>query len=198
MIIVDVETTGLRPVDDYSILSIGALDFDNPSNQFYEECRIRDGAKIESKALEVNGFKLEEIIESSRQSIESMLSHFLVWSNSVKNRVLAGDNTSFDRDYLEYNAKRYGIEWTLPFRVIDLYTSFYVDHLRRGINPPTPKQGEHIPTDRILHYVGLPAEPKPHHALTGAKIEAEAFSRLIYGTSRLEEFKSYPLPTYLK
>ena len=34
MIIVDVETTGIDP-EKHSIVSIGAVDFSNPSNEFY-------------------------------------------------------------------------------------------------------------------------------------------------------------------
>jgi len=39
MLILDTECSGLRP-DLHSILSIGALDFRNPSNRFYGECRV--------------------------------------------------------------------------------------------------------------------------------------------------------------
>lgn len=44
---------------------------------------------------------------------------------------------------------------------------------------------------------GLPNEPIPHNALTGAKMEAEAFSRFIYGKSFFKEFENYPVPHYL-
>ena len=47
-------------------------------------------------------------------------------------------------------------------------------------------------------YVGLPPEPKPHHALTGAKVEAEALSRLLFGKILLKEFAHYEIPKYLK
>ena len=59
MIIVDVESTGIEP-EKHSILSIGALDFDNPENQFYGECRAWDWAHIMDESLVVNGFSREE------------------------------------------------------------------------------------------------------------------------------------------
>ena len=55
MIVVDVETSGLDD-EKNSLLSIGAVDFYNPKNQFYGECRVREGAEVNPEALEVNGF----------------------------------------------------------------------------------------------------------------------------------------------
>ena len=48
MIIADVETTG---VDSRlcSLVSIGAVEFDSPNNQFYVECRAFEGAHIEQR-----------------------------------------------------------------------------------------------------------------------------------------------------
>ena len=37
------------------------VDFDNPNERFYEECRIWDGAHIEPAAFVVNGFTEEQI-----------------------------------------------------------------------------------------------------------------------------------------
>jgi hypothetical protein len=44
----------------------------------------------------------------------------------------------------------------------------------------------------------LPPEPYPHNGLRGAKIEAEALSRLIYGKNLLEEYKEFKIPQYLE
>ena len=52
MIVVDLETTGVDP-RKHSILSIGAVDFNNQENYFYGECRIREGALIDNYALAV-------------------------------------------------------------------------------------------------------------------------------------------------
>jgi len=48
--------------------------------------------------------------------------------------------------------------------------------------------------DKILNYVGLPDEPRPHNGLCGAKLEAEAFSRLVNDKSLLEEYGKYSIP----
>ena len=79
MIVIDVETTGVIPTK-HSILSIGAIDFNNPENQFYEECRIWDGAQVMQdgeegmlSALKINGFTKEEIRDSKKKSQKQVL-----------------------------------------------------------------------------------------------------------------------------
>ena len=60
MIVADLETTGLDS-RKHSILSIGAMDFENQENTFYGECRIRENSEIDEEALRVNGFTREKI-----------------------------------------------------------------------------------------------------------------------------------------
>jgi len=63
----------------------------------------------------------------------------------------------------------------------------------------TKKDGfSDLNSDFIMNYVGLPSEPKPHRAINGARYEAEALSRLIYGRGLFEEFEGYAIPTYLQ
>ena len=51
MIVVDVETSGMDAYK-HSLLSIGAVDFENPVERFYEECRIWDGAGLWTNRLQ--------------------------------------------------------------------------------------------------------------------------------------------------
>lgn len=67
MIVFDVETTG-EDSRKHSIVSIGALEFSNPKNQFYEECRIWEGAEVQEIALKINGFTEENIRDPKKQS----------------------------------------------------------------------------------------------------------------------------------
>jgi len=46
----------------------------------------------------------------------------------------------------------------------------------------------------VLNYVGIPDEPQPHNALTGALSHAEVISRLLYDQELLEDFKMFPIP----
>ena len=196
MIIVDVETTGLDPSKN-SIVSIGALDFSKPKNQFYQECRIFDGAEVSQKALEINGFSEEEIKNSNKKTLESAILEFIKWAEDIDDKTLAGENSSFDRDFLKASMGRYGLRWEFGYRTVDLHSLGFAHYIKRGRIPPIKDRRTAISLDKILGYVGMPEEPKPHNALTGAKMEAEAFSRLIEGKPLLEEFKKYLIPYYL-
>ncbi len=69
--------------------------------------------------------------------------------------------------------------------------------LKRGVLPLKNKRTD-VKLDTILVYAGLPEETKPHNALTGAKMEAEAFSRLLFGKNLLQEFAHYSIPEFLQ
>lgn len=196
MIILDTETTGTDPTK-HSIVSIGAVDFFNPANQFYQECRMWKGAEILKEALTINGFTPENVSDLKKKSLEHVMWELIKWMEPIEDQTIAGENPSFDRDFLKASAERYHIIWNPGYRTIDLHTICYAHFLKRGIKPPIKNKRTNLVTEDILKYAGLPAEPRPHNALTGAKMEAEAFSRLIYSKPLLKEFESSPVPEYL-
>ncbi len=197
MIVVDVETTGVN-FSRNSIVSIGAVDFFKPENQFYEECRIWEGAEISEEALKINGFTKEQITNPDKQSLEEAVKKFINWAENIKDKTFAGENPSFDRDFLKNSISRCGINYLVGHRTIDLHSLCYSNYLKRKLIPPMKNGRTDLNTNKILQYVGLPEEPNPHNALTGAKMEAEAFSRLIYGRGLLKEFEKFQIPDYLK
>jgi DNA polymerase-3 subunit epsilon len=188
MIIIDTETTGLDP-QKHSIVSIGALEFSNPQNQFYDECRPWSGAEILEKSLEINGFSKEELLKKEK-SLEQLIKEFLIWAKPIKGKILAGENVWLDIGFLQESFKKAKEDWIFGYRLIDLHTLSYFFHVLEDKN--TLKKETQFSLDHTLKYVGLPEEPKPHNALTGAKCAAEAFSRLIYKKNLLEEFKKHP------
>jgi len=195
MIVVDVEASGINPYK-HSIVSVGGIEFENPTNQFYAECRIWDGAEIMDDALAVNGFTKEQITDRGKESDEELIKSFLAWIDPIPERTLVGHNPSFDRDFLAATAARYHLDWPLAFRTIDTHTIGYAHYLLHGKTPPVEHRRSALDLDAILRYVGLPDEPEPHNALTGAQVEAEAFSRLVYNRPLLPEFKRFPLPQF--
>ncbi len=193
MIVLDVEASGTE-YHKHSIVSIGALDFDNPNNQFYDECRIWDGAHIMDGALEVNGFTEAEITDPSKKTESEVVRAFLAWANDVEDRTLAGQNVSFDRDFVKAAAERAGLDWQLAYRTVDTHTLAWMHIVKRGKNIPIAKHRSALDLDAVLNYVGIPDEPSPHNALTGALSHAEVISRLLYDKKLLPQFEAFDIP----
>ncbi len=196
MIVLDVEASGTE-AHKHSIVSLGALDFANPSNRFYMECRIWDGAHVMEGALAVNGFTMEQI-QDEKKSTEAQLVHaFLDWGKDLSERTLAGQNVSFDRDFIKYASERAGhTEWSFSHRTVDTHTLCYMHMINRGLQPPQDRVHKHsaLNLDAVMNYCGIPEEPKPHNALTGALSHAEVVSRLLYGRKLLPEFNEFDIP----
>lgn len=193
MLVVDVEASGTE-YHKHSIVSIGALDFENPTNQFYGECHIWEGAHIMDGALEVNGFTEKEITDPNKKTEGELIKEFLAWVTEINERTLVGQNVSFDRDFLRAAAEREHLDWQLAYRTIDTHTLAYMHIIKRGKNPPTALHRSALDLDAVLNYVGIPAEPAPHNALTGALSHAEVTARLLYDKQLLPEFKEFPIP----
>ena len=196
MLVLDIEGSGTEP-HVHSILSVGALDRLNPTNRFYEECRAWDGAKIEDEALEVNGFTREQATDSKKQSEAELVRKFIAWSEGLSDRTLAGQNPSYDRDMLKYAAARAGhTPWPFAHRTIDTHTLAWMHMVKRGLTPPLDPEHHRsaLNLDAVLNYCGIPEEPTPHNALTGALSHAEVTSRLLYDTKLLPEFEQFEIP----
>ena len=196
MIVVDVEASGTEH-HKHSIVSVGALDFDHPEKQFYEECRIWDGARIEEEALAVNGYTREQITDPKKQTEGELVRHFIDFALGVRERTIAGQNPSFDRDFLKSAAERAGhTNWPFAHRTIDTHTLCYMHMVKRGIAPPTDEEHKRsaLNLDAVLDYCGIPEEPKPHNALTGAWSHAEVIARLLFDKKLLPEFNRFEIP----
>ncbi len=194
MIVLDVESTGLSPVRN-SILSIGALDLDDPTNQFYDECRVWEGAQIEDAALAINGFSREEALDARKKSEAELIQDFVAWATDKPgNRMLAAQNPSFDLEFVQEACKRAGIECPFGKRTIDVHTLTWTHMVLSGTVPPTDKHRSAISLDTALNYCGIPGEPKPHNALMGAMCHAEVIARIAYTKKVLPEFEMYDIP----
>lgn len=194
MVVVDVEASGVD-YEKNSIVSAGGVDFSNPSRQFYEECRMWDGAEVNADALAISGFSEEEIRDPSKKSEAELARAFIAWALEAEDRTLAGQNPSFDRDYLRTAAKRAGhTDWPFAHRTIDSHTLCYMHMVKRGLMPPIDNHRSALDLDAVLNYCGIPEEPTPHNALTGATSHAEVISRLLYDRKLLPEFEKYDIP----
>jgi DNA polymerase III epsilon subunit-like protein len=195
MIIIDIEASGVD-YKKHSIVSIGALDFSNPTNRFYGECQIWPGAHIMDEALEVNGFTKDQITDQNKKNEAELVQEFMEWSQHMSDRTLTGQNVSFDRDMLKSACDRANLPWDLAHRTIDTHTLCFMHMIKRGLTPPIDPQHRRsaLNLDAILNYCGIPEEPKPHNALTGAMSHAEVTSRLLHDKKLLPEFSQFEIP----
>lgn len=192
MIVADIEASGLDP-HKHSILSIGAVELEHPDRQFYGECHIWDGAGIMPDALAVNGFTEKDCHDLKKQSLNELMNDFYHFVELCGDKTLAGQNVSFDRDFLNDSFSRASMSWHFSYRTLDLHSMAYMDATKRGIAIAHKNERSDLNLDAILKYVGLPPEPKPHNALNGAKYEAECFSRILYHKNLLPQFAEYPI-----
>ncbi len=193
MIVFDIETTGTDPYK-HSILSIGAIDFENPTEQFYMECRVWEGARVEQEALDVNGYSREATKDPAKSEEGTIVAEFLKWLDGRQNILLVAQNPIFDLSFLQAAAARAHLDFTVGRRSLDLHTVAFMHMVQRKIAPPTKNRKSDINSDGIMEYVGIPTEPKPHIAINGAVWEAEALSRLIFSKNLLVQFAQYPIP----
>ncbi len=196
MLVLDIEASGLG-YDTHSIVSIGALDLDNPTNRFYGECKVWDGAEISDEALAVCGFSREEVLDENKMTEAELIRNFIDWSKQIqKDKTFAGQNVSFDRDYVQAACKRAGVEYPFAHRTIDTHTLGWMHQVKAGLQPPI--DAEHMRSalnlDALLNYCGIPDEPEPHNALTGALSHAECISRLLNNNKLLPEFEQFDIP----
>ncbi len=207
MIALDIETSGVDP-ERASILSLGALDTEDPTDQFYDECRAWDGAHISDEALAVNGFTREEATDPSKKTEAELIATFVAWALAEKpasgganngvprsrNTTLVSQNSAFDKDFAQAACRRAKIEFPFAHRTLDTHSLVWLHMVERGIEPPVSHNHSGINLTAALAYCGLPPEQKPHNALTGAFAHAEILSRIAYNKKMLPEYLSYEIP----
>lgn len=195
MLIIDIEGSGTN-YQKHSIVSLGAVDFTRPDRRFYGECQIWNGAHIMDEALGVNGFTRAQITDPSKMTEAELVIQFLEWAQECDNCTLTGQNVSYDRDMLRAAVERAGQNFTFPYRTLDTHTMCYMHMIKGGLTPPIDAQHKrsNLNLDAILNYCGIPDEPDPHNALTGALSHTEVVSRLLYDKKLLPEFSKFEIP----
>lgn len=194
MIALDVETTGLNP-EKCSIVSLGAVDTEDPTNQFYDECGVWEGAHISEEALAIHGFSREELTSSTKKSEAELIKAFVAWATDrPENRTFVAQNVSFDHDFTRHACMRAGIEFPFSKRTIDIHSITWLHMTLNGVPAPVGNHHSLINLDFALRYCGIPEEPRPHNALTGALSHAEVWSRIAYTKKILPDFSTFDIP----
>ena len=209
MIVVDIETSGGYPTK-YGIWQIGALEFENPENQFLEEARIDDEDEINEEALKVTGKTEEELRDPNKQSQKELLDNFFKWFEARKMKTLLCHLPEFDQGFLRCKARKYfDIDpfWPDSHRPFDLHTTAQVKFFEiNGKFLTKDDNNSDMGLRNILKLCGIEderrsiregkisREGKPHNAFEDAKLTAECFSRLVYGKNLFPEYAKFKIP----
>ena len=190
MISIDCEMTGLD-ISECAVISVGAIDLKNPERRIYIEMRPFEGARLDDEALEVCGYTKEQLAALPINQHEGLtkLAEFLDASDE---RNVVGQNVSTDVYFLNKAFERAGIDCKIPYRVMDLHSMVCAKLLLKGDFIPMEERKSTLNLDTLLNLSGIPEEPRPHIALTGALSAAEVYFRLIERRAVLPEFSQYP------
>lgn len=199
MLIVDVETSGVD-ITTNQILSIGAVDLNDPTNMFYGECQLSNWKTYSQEALNVNWFWINEINSLSwKQTLADLIKKFSEFKNSIKDWDIIGwQNIAFDISFLKQAEKETWIKLNIWHRYFDLHSFAYWLLLSNWLHIPQKDWKDNLSLDEILKLAWLPEEPKPHNWLNWAKYEAEVISRLVFGKKLLPEFEQFKKNNSLK
>ena len=161
---IDVETSGLYP-HRHGTCQIGAIIGDRT---FFSTAHVPNIMEVDDAALAINGETRDSIFDTNRRFVAEVLQSlraFIAWDNP-KGIVAGGHNPSFDLGFIRHDCDIYGIPYMFSHRSIDTHTMF-VDRFGFTCNLDTARTT-----------VGLPEEPKPHNALTGAKCAQQLYLKL--------------------
>ena len=108
-------------------------------------------------------------------------------------------NPEFDVGFILTKARKYGLEIPFPHRVFDLHTLAQVKHFQIKKEFLIKENKSDLGLTNILSFVGMRDErgAHNHNGLEDAKLEAECFSRLLYGKGLFPEYAQFKIPEYL-
>lgn len=209
MIVVDTEFTSLD-FNRGGLWQIGAVELENPNNTFLEEAKLEENDFIEQASLDVVEKTEQELRDEKRQSQKDMLKNFFKWGANIKGRNLICQG-QWDFGYLLGKAYKFNLEFPFPHRCFDLHSIAQAKHMEIKGGLLIKENKSNMGLDNVLEFCGIKderkridkntgnvvREGKPHNALEDAKLEAECFSRLIYGKNLLPEFNKFKIPGYL-
>jgi DNA polymerase III epsilon subunit-like protein len=208
MIVVDIETSGLDHTK-CGIWQIGAVDLDT-REEFIEESRIDDEDLVSKEALLVIGKTEKELRNPLKQTQKQLLENFFNWYSKKKNRIFVAQNPQFDLTFLDIRAKKYNLKLPCGYRAFDLHSfavlkyyqitgKFHLENKSSGMSLSKIISFCGCKDERIILHKGkVVKKGKSHNALEDAKLEAECFSRLVFGRSFFKEYSSFEVPMELK
>ena len=102
------------------------------------------------EALVINGFSREEVQNKNKQREEELVKKFIEWALACKEQTFAGQNISFDRDFIHHACLRAHLNWPFAYRTIDQHSLCFMHMIKQGITPPINKNRTDLNSDKIM------------------------------------------------
>lgn len=167
--IVDLETSRKDPFSGGEILEIGVVVVDAATLEALEELDLKVRPehieRADPESLRVNGFRAEEWEDAV--PLSAAMEQFAA---AVGGAEIAAYNIKFDWPFLASALHATGVQSELSYHGRCIYT--LACELLRSKNLPS------YGLSSVAVYFGLGEEPKPHRAITGARLAAEVYRKL--------------------
>jgi DNA polymerase III epsilon subunit-like protein len=200
MIVVDIECSGVD-LEKCGIWQIGAVEIENPSNTFLEEARVEEDSIFLLDPMtpeKLFGKTEKELRDKGKQSEKQLLENFFKWCSKIDNRLFICQHPQFDHAFLEHKGRKYDLKFPTNYKVFDLHSIAHFKYFE--LNKEFIFKGglSDMGLKRILSFAGMEDTREEHNALEDAKLSAEAFNRIVYGKSLLEEYSKFKIPAELE
>lgn len=165
---VDIEAAG-DPTPDYSMLSIGACNVENISDQKYIELKPLNMNKVDS-AIGVTGFTLEGLLKTGVRPTRAM-EEFNEWVYEVSRPnipVFTAFNAPFDWSFYNYYTRHFTGKNAFGINALDI-KPYFMGKFNTTWGQTSKK---HIPA------IFIPDEPHTHNALDDAIEQTHIFNRI--------------------
>lgn len=199
---VDIETSGVSKTKS-GIWQIGAIDLNEISRHFFQECRIDEEDEIVNGTFSKPVLKYtmrteDDFRDPKKQSQKQLLEDFFDWLRKKPTRNLLAQNPLFDVGFLEVKAEKYNLEIPFHYRIFNLHDYAQLRYHNFRGKFLFKKGFSNMNTANILNFCGVRERRGAPNALEDAKLVGECFFRLVYGKNLFREFSQYEIPDYLK
>ncbi len=154
MIVLDIETSGMDFLK-CGIWQIGAIDLENPENQFLEESRIDDEDIVTESAKKITGKTETELRDVKKQSQKQLLKRFFEWCEKAKVKNFICQNPQFDTTFLILKAKKYDLKYPFHYRTFDLHSIASLKYKQIKGNFLIDKDHSDMSLDNTLKFCGI-------------------------------------------
>ncbi len=165
----DFETTGLDQAR-HEIIEIGLVVVEQPSLRVIAELDLKARPEhietAEPKALEVNGYRLEDWHGAVSQ--EEAARRYAALTGGA---MLLAHNMAFERSFLQALFRQTGVADPMDYHRLDLFS------LAWGKLRTTTLQRFNL--NEIAKHLGIGEEPMPHRAINGARKALEVYRMLM-------------------